>query len=108
MTQSLAQGTIAHLERTATIADGLAAPFAGEHTLAHVQRYVDEIVVVTDEEITAALRLILEQCKLLAEPAGAAGVAALLAQKVAVPPGAQVVCILSGGNMDGSRPKELL
>lgn len=108
MTLSLAQGTVAHLERTATIADGLAPPFVGEYTLMHVQRYVDEVVVVTDEEITTALRLILEQCKLLAEPAGAAGVAALLAQKVTVPPGAQVVCVLSGGNMDSSRLKELL
>jgi threonine dehydratase len=108
MTQSLAQGTVAHLKRTATIADGLAAPFAGEYTLAHVQRFVDEVVVVTDEEITTALRLILEHCKLLAEPAGAAGVAAVLAQKVVVPPGAHVVCILSGGNMDTTRLKELL
>jgi threonine dehydratase len=108
MTQSLAQGTVVHLERTATIADGLAAPFVGEHTLMHVQRYVDEVVVVTDEEVTAAVRLIVEQCKLVAEPAGAAGVAALLAQKVVVPPDAQVVCILSGGNMDRNRLKELL
>jgi threonine dehydratase len=108
MTRSLAQGAVAHLEQTSTIADGLAAPFAGEHTLAHVQRYVDEIVVVTDDEIADAVRLILEQCKLLAEPAGAAGVAALLAQKVAAPPGAHVACILSGGNMDGTRLKDLL
>jgi threonine dehydratase len=108
MTQSLAQGAVVHLERTETIADGLAAPFVGEYTLAQVQHLVDEVVLVSDEEIKAALRLILEQCKLFAEPAGAVGVAALLAKKVEVPSGAQVVCVLSGGNMDSSRLKELL
>jgi threonine dehydratase len=108
MTRSLAQGTVVHLERTETIADGLAAPFVGEYTLAQVQRCVDEVVLVSDEEVKTALRFILEQCKLLTEPAGAVGVAALLEKKVAVPPGAQVVCLLSGGNMDRSRLKELL
>jgi threonine dehydratase len=53
----------------------------------HVQRSVDEVIVVTDEEITAAVRLLVEQCKLVAEPAGAAGVAALLGQKVGSCPG---------------------
>jgi threonine dehydratase len=80
MTQSLAQGAVVHLERTDSIADGLAAPFVGEYTLAHVQRCVDEVILVLDEEIKSAPRLIVEQCKRLAESAGAAGVAALLAR----------------------------
>lgn len=108
MAQSLKQGTVVSLNNIDTIADGLAAPFAGEYTLAHVKKYVDEIVLVSDEEIIAALRLILERCKILTEPAGAAGFAALLFEKVVVPKGAQVVCVLSGGNIDRSYLKEIL
>lgn len=108
MAQSLKQGTVVSLNNIDTIADGLAAPFAGEYTLAHVKKYVDEIVLVSDEEIIAALRLILERCKILTEPAGAAGFAALLFKKVVVPKGAQVVCVLSGGNIDRSCLKEII
>ncbi|MFX0203403.1 MAG: threonine/serine dehydratase, partial [Candidatus Hodarchaeota archaeon] len=108
MAQSLKQGTVVSLNNIDTIADGLAAPFAGEYTLAHVKKYVDKIVLVSDEEIIAALRLILERCKILTEPAGAAGFAALLFEKVVVPKGAQVVCVLSGGNIDRSYLKEIL
>lgn len=108
MVQSLKKGTVVSLNKIDTIADGLAAPFAGEYTLAHVKKYVDEIVLVSDEEIIAALRLILERCKILTEPAGAASFAALLFEKVVVPKGAQVVCVLSGGNIDRSYLKEIL
>lgn len=108
MSQSLQQNSVVHLDTADTIADGLAAPFAGEYTLAHVKRYVDEVVLVSDTEIMEALRLILERCKLLPEPSGAAGFAALLSKKIAIPQGAQVVCILSGGNIDSSRLKEVL
>ena len=100
MTRSLAAGTPQRIERVETLADGLAAPFAGAHTLRHVQSFVDEIVLVSDEEIGAALRLLLERCKLLAEPAAAAGFAALLHGKVQVASGAEVICVLSGGNVD--------
>lgn len=108
MTQSLQQNAPAHLDRTDTIADGLAAPFVGKLNLLHVQHYVDGIVLVSDEEIIAAMRLILERCKLLAEPAAAAGFAALLHHKITIPNGATVVCVLSGGNIDRSRLKEIL
>lgn len=103
MSQSLQLNTVVHLDKTDTIADGLAAPFAGEYTLAHVKHYVDEMVLVSDEELIEALWLILERCKLLSEPSGAAGFAALLSKKIAIPQGAQVVCVLSGGNIDRSR-----
>jgi threonine dehydratase len=63
---------------------------------------------VTDEEISAALGLILERCKLLPEPAAAAGVAALLAGKVKVAEGETVVAVLSGGNIDRERLKQVL
>jgi len=108
MTQSLEKNEVVHLDKTSTIADGLAAPFAGEHTLRHVQHYVDQMVLVTDDEIMDALRLILERCKVMVEPAAAASLAALLHQKVIVKPGATVVCVLSGGNIDRSRLKDFL
>jgi threonine dehydratase len=90
-----------------TIADGLAAPFAGRLNLAAVQRYVDEVVLVSDEEIRAGMRMLLERAKALAEPAGAAGLAALLAGKIPVA-GKTVVVVISGGNVDVARLPELL
>ncbi len=100
MTRSLAAGTPVRLERSSTVADGLAAPFAGAHTLAHVQAFVDQVVLVDDDQILRALRLILQRAKLMAEPAGAAAFAALLSGAVTVPRDAHVVCVVSGGNVD--------
>jgi threonine dehydratase len=108
MTQSLELGEPVHLDRVDTVADGLAAPFAGEHTLAHVQAYVDDMVVVSDQEILEAMILILERCKVVAEPAAASTLAALLSGKASVPQGCTVVCVLSGGNIDRERLKALL
>ncbi len=108
MLQSLQRNAVVHPETINTIADGLAAPFVGELNLAHVRRYVDDLVLVSDEEIALALGLILERCKILTEPAGAAAFAALLHRKFEVAPGAQVVCVLSGGNVDRSRLKTIL
>jgi threonine dehydratase len=99
MSRSLDQGAPVHLERVDTIADGLAPPFAGEHTFRHVQRFVDEIVRVTDSEILDALRVVMQRCKLAAEPSGVTSFAALLSGKVAPPPGSTVVCVISGGNI---------
>ena len=107
MTRSLRQGSPAFLD-VDTIADGLAAPFAGEHTLAHVQGFVDDVVVVSDAEIVEAMFQIMERCKVVAEPAAASTLAALLAGKAAVPTGGTVVCVLSGGNVDRVRVGELL
>jgi threonine dehydratase len=108
MTQSLERGEPIHLQQVKTIADGLAAPFAGEHTLAHVQACVDTMVMVSDEEIVSAMVLIMERCKVLAEPAAAAPLAGLLSGKANLPQGATVVCVLSGGNIDQTRLKSLL
>lgn len=99
MSRSLRQGAPAHLEHSDTIADGLAAPFAGEHTLAHVQQFVDQVVRVSDREILDALWVLIQRCKLAAEPSGAAGLAALLSGRVTPAPGTTVVCIISGGNI---------
>ena len=100
MTLSLEQGSPARVERLDTIADGLAAPFAGAHTLRHVQRFVDRVVTVEDEAILEALRLLLTRTKLAAEPSGAAGLAALVAGAVDLAAGTRVVCVVSGGNLD--------
>ncbi len=108
MTQSLERGEAIHLDQVKTIADGLAAPFAGEHTLAHFQARVDTVIVVSDQEIASAMALIMERCKLLVEPAAAAPLAGLLSGKANLPQGATVVGVLSGGNIDRERLKTLL
>ncbi len=108
MTPSLQRGEPVHLDRLDTVADGLAAPFAGRHTLKHVQAYVDDVVVVSDREIVEAMGLILERCKVVAEPAAAAPLAALLSGKIHLPEASTVVCVLSGGNVDRMRLKALL
>ena len=100
MSRSLAAGKPARMERNQTIADGLAAPFAGVQTLEHVQRYVDDIVLVDDEWILKALGLIMQRAKLAPEPAGAAAFAALLSGAYRPPAGSRVVCVVSGGNAD--------
>jgi threonine dehydratase len=106
--RALDAGRVVPLPSVQTIADGLAAPFAGLLTLDIAQRYVDDVVLVSDDEIAEALRLTLERTKLQVEPAGAAGVAALLARRCGVRPGARVVAVLSGGNVDRARLKEIL
>ncbi len=108
MAQSVERGEPVHLARVDTIADGLAAPFAGTHTLAHVQAYVDELVTVSDEEIIRAMALILERTKAVAEPAASAALAAVLSGKLSLPEGSTVVCVVSGGNIDAERLKALL
>jgi threonine dehydratase len=108
MSQSLKQGAPAHLEKVDTIADGLAPPFAGEHTFRHVQQFVDEVVRVTDSEIIDAVQVLLQRCKLAAEPAGAASLAALLAGKISPAAGSTVVCVVSGGNIGLNVLKQML
>ena len=108
MTESLKAGRPVHLDRVETVADGPAAPFVGEHNLAHVQTYVDDVLLVTDEEIIRAARLIVERAKVVVEPAAAAAYAALLCGRVGVPKGSTVVCVLSGWNVDMTRLREIL
>jgi threonine dehydratase len=91
-----------------TVADGLAAPVVGEMTLDVVRRLVDDVLLVTDEEILAALRAVAGVAKLLVEPAGAAAVAAILSGKIRVGRNAKVACVLSGGNIDLERLKTIL
>jgi len=108
MSESLRKGEPVRLERLDTIADGLAAPFAGRLNYLHVRELVDEMVLVTDDEIIAAIPVLMERCKIVPEPAGAAAVAALLAGKVTPAPGSTTVAVVSGGNIDHVRLKQLL
>ena len=108
MRASLDAGHPVRLDTINTIADGLAAPFAGELTYPVVRDLVDDVVLVTDREIADAMSVILTRCKLLAEPAGAAATAALLAHRIPQAQGKRVVAILSGGNVDIDRVKDLI
>jgi threonine ammonia-lyase medium form len=108
MTESLRRGEPVRLDRLDTIADGLAAPFAGRRNYHHVRQLVDDMVLVTDAEIAAAVPVLVERCKVVPEPAGAASVAALLCGKITPAPGSKTVAIVSGGNVDRARLAELL
>jgi threonine dehydratase len=108
VTKSLETHTVARLERVQTIADGLAAPFAGKITQQIIEALVDRVVTVTDEEIAAAISPILSNTKLMPEPSGAAAYAALVTGKAGVPNGSTVVCLLSGGNVGLDRLRTFL
>ena len=105
---SLRAGRPVTLDRIETVADGLAAPFGAELSQSLIARYVDDVVLVSDDEIVEALRLIVERTKQVVEPAGAAAVAALLTNRVGLAPGTKTVATLSGGNIDRERLKRLL
>jgi threonine dehydratase len=90
----------ADLDEVNTIADGLATRRTDPDVFGIIQEVVDDLVTVGDEEMLHAIRFLLERAKLLAEPAGAATVAALLAGRVSLPPGSPVVAVVSGGNFD--------
>jgi threonine dehydratase len=85
-----------------TIADGIAVKRPGELTLPLVERYVDEVVTVGEDEIAQAMVLLLERAKLVVEGAGASGVAALLHGHAEAPRRGSVCVVLSGGNVDAS------
>lgn len=108
VTLSLENGKPVRPSSNTTIADGLAAPYTGALNLAIIKHYVDDIVIVSDDEIAQALKVILARTKLLVEPAGAAATAALLSGKVAARVGGKTVAVLSGGNIDPARLATLL
>jgi threonine dehydratase len=107
MTRSLAAGRPIRLERVDTIADGLGAPMAGERTYPIVRDHVAAVVRVDDHEIARALAMLFDDEKQVLEPAGAAGVAALLEARVGPLPAGPVVVVLSGGNVGVERLAEL-
>jgi threonine dehydratase len=107
MRLSLDRGSPQKLDKTDTVADGLAAPHAGALTFAHVKQLGLEIVTIPDSAIVDAMWTIIERCKVIAEPAAAAGLAALLSGAVKVEPGSSVVCIVTGGNADREKLRSL-
>jgi threonine dehydratase len=105
---ALGEGKPVTLPSAVTIADGIAVRRTGERTLALVQKYVDEVVTVEEEEIANAVLLLLEREKILAEGAGASALAALVNRRIQAlserttrdKPGKKIVIVISGGNID--------
>lgn len=99
MKRSLEEGKIIQLDSVSTIADGIAVKTPGTLTYEICKQYVDEVVTVSEEEIAAAILVLLEKMKMVAEGAGATSVAAAMFHKVDLE-NQKVVCVLSGGNID--------
>ena len=101
-------GRVVKIESADTIADGIAVKQVGELTFAHMQRWVDDLVIVSEEEIASAILLLLEREKTVAEGAGAAPAAALLNGRIPLSPDGATVFVLSGGNIDVNRVSRII
>jgi len=99
MYESVRQGSPVTIPTVATFADGIAVKTPGDTTFELVRKYVDDVVTVTEDEIAAAILRLLEKQKMIAEGAGAAGVAAAMFSDLPLD-GKKTVCIVSGGNID--------
>ena len=99
MFNSLKSGNIECLDSVSTIADGIAVKQPGEHTFELINKYVDDIALVTEDEIAGAILELIEKQKMIAEGAGAVSVAAAMFNKFPVQ-GKKVVSLVSGGNID--------
>lgn len=99
MYNSVKNGEIQSLPSVSTIADGIAVKKPGENTYALVKEYVDEIALVSDDEVASAILTLIEKQKMIAEGAGAAAVAAVMFDKFDLK-GKRVVAVVSGGNID--------
>lgn len=103
--RSLAAGERVHIDLPRTIADGLQSPTPGELTFEVNRRRVDEVVTVSEAEIVAAMTFLFDRMKLVTEPSGAVGVAALLNDRVH---GKRIGVVISGGNVGAARFAELI
>ena len=99
MFNAVQHGQMEALERVSTIADGIAVKKPGETTYQMVKEYVDDIALVTEDEIAAAILALIEKQKMIAEGAGAVSVAAAMFNKFPLE-GKKVVSLISGGNID--------
>ena len=99
MYNSVKDGKIECLDSVQTIADGIAVKQPGENTYTLVSAYVDEIALVTDDEVSSAILALIEKQKMIAEGAGATAVAAVMFDKFDLK-GKRVVAVVSGGNID--------
>ena len=105
-TKSFHSGKLHTVKNPPTIADGTRTPSLGKVTFPLVREYVDDMITVSEEAIIDAVIFLFYRMKLVVEPSGALGVAALLSK--AVKPGAQVGIIISGGNVDGKTMSQIL
>lgn len=99
MYESLKKGEVTVLDKASTIADGIQVKEPGDLTFKYVQQYVDDVVTVSDDEISTAILTLIEKQKMVAEGAGAAPLAAVMFNKLPIK-GKKVVCVVSGGNID--------
>ena len=99
MFNSVKDGKIERLDSVSTIADGIAVKEPGANTFKLCSEYVDDIVTVTEGEISSAILALIEQHKMIAEGAGAVAVAAVMFDKLPIKD-KNVVCVVSGGNID--------
>ena len=99
MYNSVKNGKIESLESVSTIADGIAVKTPGDNTFELISKYVDDIALVTEDEIASAILALIEKQKMVAEGAGAVAVAAAMFNKFPIS-GKKVVCVVSGGNID--------
>jgi len=106
--QSLAKGERVTIDVPRTIADGLQMTAPGELTFPVNQRLLREVVTVSDAQLVDAMVFLFDRMKLVSEPSGAAGVAALLSGAVRVEPGSRVGVVVSGGNVGAARFAELV
>ncbi len=107
LSAALAAGHVVRLERILTVADGLAPPSTGETVLRQVRDVVDDVVTVSDAAILRAVGLLMTRAKLVAEPSGAAGLAALMEGVSGAGPGDRVIVVVSGGNIDPHKMREI-
>jgi threonine dehydratase len=103
--RSFRSGRLERVDHPATIADGARTPSLGPLTFAFIRRYVDEMATVTDADLIEAMRFVWTRMKLIVEPTGVLGLAALLCGRIRLP-GQRVGVILSGGNLDTARVRE--
>jgi len=99
MHQSFVENRPVHLEKIESFANGLAAPYAGENAFKFSRRYLEEVVLVHDDDIRKTMSILYNEYRIVAESAAAASLAAVLSGKIRNSKGSQIVCVLSGGNV---------
>ncbi|ECJ2555827.1 threo-3-hydroxy-L-aspartate ammonia-lyase [Salmonella enterica subsp. salamae] len=105
--QSFQKGEIVHIDTPKTIADGAQTQHLGHYTFPLIQKYVNDILTVSDSELVASMKFMAERMKIVVEPTGCLGFAAAWARKSELV-GKKIGVIISGGNVDISRYSELL
>ena len=101
------KGCIIDTNINKTLADGLAAPFAGNLTFEFVKKYVDEIINVSENEMIESMRVIIERLKVIPEAAASACFVPILKNKLNIKKNANSIIVLCGGNIDLDKLKKL-